>query len=241
MTPHPKLEGTIFTAAEEIKKAGGKCLPIQCDIRDENSVKNAIDQCAKEFGGIDILINNASAIYKTPVEDTETKKFDLAMTINTRGTFLCSKYCIPYLKKAENPHILSISPPLGMGDPNVNWFARVGTGYVLAKYGMTLLTHGMAEELENYKIGCNTLWPRTAIATAAVQNLLGGGPVVNCSRTPEIMADAAYFILTSNSKKTNDKFFMDDEVLAANRVYDLSKYKVNANVKDHELIIDFMC
>ena len=128
-----------------------------------------------------------------------------------------------------------------MGDPKVNWFARVGTGYVLAKYGMTLLTHGMAEELENYGIGCNTLWPRTAIATAAVQNLLGGGPVINCSRTPDIMADAAHIILTSNAKKTNDKFFMDDEVLAGVGIYDLQKYKVNPNVKDHELIIDFMC
>ena len=241
VTPHPKLEGTIYTAAEEIKKAGGKCLPIQCDIRDEKSVKEAVEKCVKEFGGIDILINNASAIYKTPVAETETKKFDLAMQINTRGTFLCSKYCIPHLRNAKNPHILTISPPLGMGDPKVNWFARVGTGYVLAKYGMTLLTHGMAEELENDGIACNTLWPRTAIATAAVKNLLGGGPVVNKSRTPDIMGDAAYVILTSDAKKTTDQFFMDDEVLAAVGVKDLTKYKVNKDVKDHDLIIDFMC
>ena len=221
VTPHPKLEGTIFTAAEKIRKAGGKCLPIQCDIRDEKSVKEAVDKCAKEFGGIDILINNASAIYKTPIEETETKRFDLAMSINTRGTFLCSKYCIPYLKNSSNPHILTISPPLNMGDPKINWFARVGTGYVLAKYGMTLITHGLAEELENYGIGCNTLWPRTAIATAAVNNLLGGGPVINASRTVDIMADSAYIILTSNSKKTNDQFFMDDEVLAGVGITDL--------------------
>ena len=130
---------------------------------------------------------------------------------------------------------------MGMGDPKANWFGRLGTGYVLAKYGMTLLTHGMSEELENDGIGCNTLWPRTAIATAAVQNLLGGGPVVDRSRTPEIMADAAYVILTSNSRKTNDQFFMDDEVLAAVGVKDLQKYKVNPDVKDHELVYDFMC
>ena len=142
--PHPKLEGTIYTAAEDIRKAGGKCLPIQCDIRDEESVKAAVAATVAMFGGIDICINNASAIYQTPVEDTSTKQFDLSMSINTRGTFLCSKHCIPHLKEAINPHILTISPPLGMGDSNVNWFARVGTGYVLAKYGMTLLTHGMS-------------------------------------------------------------------------------------------------
>ena len=195
----------------------------------------------KEFGGIDICINNASAIYQLPLEDTPVKQFDLSMSINTRGTFLCSKYCIPHLKESKNPHILTISPPLGMGDPKINWFARTGTGYVLAKYGMTLLTHGMAKELEDYGIGCNTLWPRTAIATAAVQNLLGGDTVINGSRTPEIMGDAAYTILTSDAKKTNDMFFMDDEVLAAVGVVDLSKYKVNPKIKDHELIIDFMC
>lgn len=215
VTPHPKLAGTIYTAAEEIRKAGGKCLPIKCDIRDEKSVQDAVEQCVKEFGGIDICINNASAIYQTPVEDTATKQFDLAMTINTRGTFVVSKACIPYLKESKNPHILTISPPLGMGDPNVNWFARIGTGYVLAKYGMTLLTHGMAKELEDYRIGCNTLWPRTAIATAAVQNLLGGDSSMNGSRTPEIMADSAYVILTSNSQKTTDQFFIDDHVLAS--------------------------
>lgn len=203
--PHPKLEGTIYTAAEEIRKAGGKCLPIQCDIRDDKSVQAAVEKTVKEFGGIDILVNNASALYQTPVEDTSTKQFDLAMQINTRGTFLCSKYCIPHLRNSKNPHILTISPPLNMGgDPKVNWFARVGSGYVLAKYGMTLLTHGMAEELRDDNIACNTLWPRTAIATAAVKNLLGGGPTVDNSRTPEIMGDSAYVILTSESASTTD-------------------------------------
>ena len=164
------------------------------------------------------------------------------MTINTRGTFIVSKACIPYLKEAKNPHILTISPPLGMGgDPNINWFARVGTGYVLAKYGMTLLTHGMAKELEDYKIGCNTLWPRTAIATAAVQNLLGGDSSMNGSRTPEIMADSAHVILTSNSELTNDKFFIDDHVLASVGVTDMSKYRCNPKLREDQLVPDFMC
>lgn len=187
-------------------------------------------------------MNNASAIYQTPVEDTATKSFDLAMTINTRGTFLCSKHCIPHLKKAKNPHILTISPPLDMGgDPKVNWFARVGTGYVLAKYGMTLLTHGMSKELEDDKIACNTLWPRTAIATAAVQNLLGGDESMNGSRTPEIMADSAHVILTSDSAQTTDNFFIDDHVLASVGVTNLQKYKCNPALRDDQLVIDFMC
>ena len=239
--PHPKLAGTIYTAAEEVRAAGGKCLPIQCDIRDEKSVQAAVDATVKEFGGIDILINNASAIYQTPVEDTATKSFDLAMAINTRGTFLCSKLCIPHLKEAKNPHILTISPPLGMGDNGVNWFARVGTGYVLAKYGMTLVTHGLSKELEDYSIGCNTLWPRTAVATAAVQNLLGGDDTMNGSRKPEIMADSAYVILTSKSTETNDKFFIDDEVLAAVGVTNLEKYKCDPKLRDDQLVVDFMC
>lgn len=141
VTPHPKLEGTIYTAAEDIKKAGGQCLPVQCDIRDEASVKAAVDKAVETFGGIDILVNNASAIYQSPVETTSAKQFDLAMNINTRGTFLCSKYCIPHLRKSKNPHILTISPPLYIATQKINWFGMVGTGYVLAKYGMTLVTH----------------------------------------------------------------------------------------------------
>ena len=175
------------------------------------------------------------------MEDTATKSFDLAMAINTRGTFLCSKLCIPHLKEAKNPHILTISPPLGMGDNGVNWFARVGTGYVLAKYGMTLVTHGLSKELEDYSIGCNTLWPRTAVATAAVQNLLGGDDTMNGSRKPEIMADSAYVILTSKSTETNDKFFIDDEVLAAVGVTNLEKYKCDPKLRDDQLVVDFMC
>ena len=167
--PHPKLEGTIHTAAEEIRKAGGKCLPIQCDIRDEKSVKDAVELTVKTFGGIDILVNNASALYMSKCEETNMKTYDLAMSINSRGTFLCSKYCIPHLKKSANPHILTISPPLyAATDSKINWYARIGIGYTLAKLGMTLITHGLAEELRSDNIGCNTLWPRTMIATAAV-------------------------------------------------------------------------
>ena len=173
--PHPKLEGTIYTAAEEIKKAGGKCLPIACDIRDEKSVKDAIELTVKTFGGIDILVNNASALYMSKAEETSMKQYDLAMSINTRGTFLCSKYCIPHLRNAKNPHILTISPPLyAITDPKLNWYARIGVGYALAKFGMTLVTHGLAEELQGDGIACNTLWPRTSIATAAVSNILAG-------------------------------------------------------------------
>mmetsp|Transcript_3321 Transcript_3321/g.3296 ORF Transcript_3321/g.3296 Transcript_3321/m.3296 type:complete len:163 (+) Transcript_3321:445-933(+) len=162
------------------------------------------------------------------------------MSINTRGTFLCSKYCIPHLKKSKNPHILSISPPLYMANDKVNWFERVGTGYVLAKYGMTLITHGLSGELKD-KVGCNTLWPRTSIATAAVKNLLGGDSSVGASRTPEIMADSAYIILTSKAKTTNGNYFMDDEVLASSGVVDLSKYKVDPKRLENELLTDYMC
>ena len=168
MTPQAKLEGTIYTAAKEIEEAGGRALPIQCDIRDADSVQAAINKTVETFGGIDILINNASAINPTGVEDMEVKRFDLIQQINTRGTFVCSKFCIPHLRKSKNPHILTISPPLYMGSDQVNWFAKMGTGYVLGKYAMTLITHGLAGELKDDGIACNTLWPRTAVQTAAV-------------------------------------------------------------------------
>mmetsp|Transcript_47965 Transcript_47965/g.35161 ORF Transcript_47965/g.35161 Transcript_47965/m.35161 type:complete len:164 (+) Transcript_47965:444-935(+) len=162
------------------------------------------------------------------------------MSINTRGTFLCSKYCIPHLKKSANPHILTISPPLYMATDKINWFERVGTGYVLAKYGMTLISHGLSGELKDFGVGCNTLWPRTSIATAAVRNLLGGDDAVRTSRTPDIMADSAYIILTSKAKATTGNYFLDDEVLASVGVQDLSKYRVNKNGKDYEMIPDYM-
>lgn len=166
-TPNPKLPGTIFTAAEEIEKKGGKALAISCDIRDEKSVQAAVDQAVAKFGGIDILINNASAISLTPTDKLDMKRYDLMHSINTRGTFLCSKLCLPHLKKAKNPHILNISPPLNIFSTGTNWFAP-HCGYTMAKYGMTLCAYGMAEEFAPFNIAVNTLWPRTAIATAAV-------------------------------------------------------------------------
>lgn len=191
-----------------------------------------------KFGGIDILINNASAIYQQTVETTTMKQYDLATSINTRGTFMCAKLCIPHLLKAENPHILTISPPKDMGP--INWFARIGTGYVLAKYGMTLVTYGLSEEQADNGVGCNTLWPRTSIATAAVQNLLGGDDTMAGSRVVEIMSDAAHVILTSDAKKTNGQFFIDDEVLAATGVTDFAKYKVDPKMPESQLVPDFM-
>jgi len=241
--PHPKLEGTIYTAAKEIEKAGGKCLPIQCDIRDEKSVSAAIELTVKTFGGIDILVNNASALYMSKAEDTSMKQYDLAMSINTRGTFLCSKYCIPHLRKSKNPHILTISPPLNaVADPKINWYARIGIGYALAKLGMTLVTHGLAEELQGDGIACNTLWPRTSIATAAVSNILAGDMGMKKSRSPLIMADAAYEILTSDSKKTTDQFFFDDEVLLSvyGQDFNLDQYRMVKEAKDTDLLTDFM-
>lgn len=242
--PHPKLEGTIHTAAEEIRKAGGKCLPIQCDIRDEKSVKDAVELTVKTFGGIDILVNNASALYMSKAEETSMKQYDLAMSINSRGTFLVSKYCIPHLKKSKNAHILTISPPLyAATDPKVNWYARIGIGYTIAKLGMTLITHGLAEELRDDGIACNTLWPRTMIATAAVQNLLGGDESMRKSRTPDIMGDAAYEIITSVSRSTTDQCFFDDEVLLSvyGQELDIGKYRCMKDGKETDLVTDFIC
>jgi len=198
VTDQPTLAGTIYTAAKEVEAAGGKCLPIMCDIRDEQSVKDAVAKTVETFGGIDVLINNASAVQQASVEEMTMKKFDLIQGVNSRGTFLASKYCIPHLRKSKNPHILTTSPPLYMGTmPEINWFERSGTGYVLGKYGMTLVTHGLAGELRADGIACNCLWPRTSISTAAVSNILGGDFAMKHSRTPEIMADAAHVILTS--------------------------------------------
>jgi citronellol/citronellal dehydrogenase len=238
--PNPKLPGTIFSAAAEIEKAGGKALPIQCDIRDEKSVQAAIDATVAKFGGIDILINNASAIALTPTDKTDMKRYDLIHSINTRGTFLVSKLALPHLKKATNPHILNISPPLGIFDHGVNWFAP-HCAYTMAKYGMTLCAYGMSEEFAPFKIGVNTLWPRTAIATAAVQNLLGGDASIKMSRKPEIMADAAYEILTSKSDEITGKYFMDDEVLISGGAMELSKYACVEGTRDDELLADYFC
>jgi citronellol/citronellal dehydrogenase len=233
--PHPKLPGTIYSAAEEIEKAGGKALPCLVDVRDEAQVIEAVKKAVETFGGVDILVNNASAISLTGTLETPMKRFDLMHQINTRGTFLCSQVCIPYLAKAENPHILNLSPPITSIE--TKWFAP-HVAYTMAKFGMSLCVLGMAEELRSKRIAVNALWPRTVIATAAVQNLLGGDDVMKGSRTPDIMADAAHVILTMNSSdpKATGQFFVDDDVLLAAGVTDLSKY---ASVPGADLIPDF--
>jgi len=220
--PHPKLEGTIFTAAAEIEAAGGKALPLVVDVRDEDAVADAVARAVAAFGGVDVLVNNASAIMLTGTLQTAMKRFDLMHQVNTRGTFLCSQKCLPHLKKAPNPHILNLSPPLNL---NPRWFAN-HVAYTMAKYGMSLCVLGMAEEFRRDGVAVNALWPRTAIATAAVQNLLGGDAMMNASRKVEIMADAAWYILTKDSRGTTGNFFIDDEVLAAEGITDLDAYAV---------------
>lgn len=236
VTEQKNLPGTIYSAAEEIKKAGGKALPIACDIRDEESVKKAVDLAVKTFGGIDILVNNASAINLFPTEELDMKKYDLMHNINTRGTFLCSKLCLPHLIKSTNPHILVLSPPLNQITEE-KWF-KDHVAYSIAKFGMTLCVLGMSAEFKKYNIAVNSLWPRTAIATAAVNNLLGGEAVMKISRTVDIMSDAAYVILTSDSTKTTGQYFVDDEVLASEGVTDFTKYNADRNSKMQDLQAD---
>jgi citronellol/citronellal dehydrogenase len=218
--PHPKLEGTVYTAAEQIEAAGGAALPIVGDIRDEAQVLAAVEQAVERFGGIDVLVNNASAIALQGTEQLEMKRYDLMQDINTRGTFVCAKACVPHLKRGENPHVLTLSPPIDL-DPK--WLAHHGA-YTLAKYGMTLLTLGMAAEFREDGIAFNTLWPRTLIATAAVQNLLGGDEAMKRSRRPEIYADAAYAILTRPSRECTGNAFLCEDVLAEAGVTDLEPY-----------------
>jgi citronellol/citronellal dehydrogenase len=221
--PHPKLDGTIYTAAEDIERAGGKALPLVVDVRDEAMVRDALGRTAQTFGGIDIVVNNASAIQLTPVVDTDMKRFDLMHQINARGTFMVSKWAIPYLEQANNPHILMISPPLDMKE---KWFAPY-TGYAMAKFGMSLVVLGLAGELRPKGIAVNALWPRTVIATAAVQNLLGGDAMVRKARKPEIMADAACSIFSSSSRELTGRFLIDDSFLAENGIEDLEHYRVD--------------
>ena len=230
--PHPKLQGTIYTAAEEIRAAGGKALPLVCDIRDEAQVIAAIDQTVAEFGGIDVCVNNASAISLTNSQATDMKRYDLMMGINSRGTFMVSKYCIPHLKKSDNPHILMLSPPL---DTNVKWFEH-STAYTMAKFGMSMVVLGLSGELKRAGIAVNALWPRTTIATAAVGNLLGGDAMIRCSRTPEIMGDAAHAILTKPSREFTGQFCIDDKVLYAAGVTDFEHYRVDPSA---QLMSDF--
>jgi citronellol/citronellal dehydrogenase len=230
--PHPKLQGTIYTAAEEIEAAGGKALPVVCDIRSEEQVAEAVEQGADHFGGIDICVNNASAIGLTPTLQTPMKRFDLMHQVNTRGTFLVSKTCIPYLMKSGNPHILNLSAPLNMEE---KWFAP-HVAYTMAKFGMSMCVLGMAGEFREQGIAVNALWPRTTIATAAVQNLLGGDELTRRSRKPEIMGDAAHVILTKPSREFTGNFCIDDEVLESAGVSDLSVYAVDPSA---ELAPDF--
>lgn len=219
---NPKLGGTIFSAAKEVVEAGGNALPIQCDIRFEDQVEAAVAKTVDVFGGIDILINNASAISLSTVEKTEPKRYDLLQDINVRGTFFVSRACIPYLKKGTNAHILNLSPPVSMLP---KWFGA-HLAYTLSKYNMSMIAMGLAEELKKYKIAANTLWPKTTIATAAVQNLLGGDMLMQMSRKPEIIADAAYHILSRPSETCTGNFFIDEEVLAEEGITDLEKYSV---------------
>jgi citronellol/citronellal dehydrogenase len=228
--PNPKLPGTIHSAAEEIKAAGGKALPLSVDIREEAAVLEAVRRAVAEFGGIDIVVNNASAISMTDTEHTPMKRYDLMNQVNARGTYVCTQACLPELKKAaaagRNPHVLNMSPPLSMKQ---HWFAP-HTAYTMAKYGMSMCTLGHSGEFAKYGIAVNSLWPRTAINTAALQ-MIPGVDVSRC-RNPEILADAAYFILTSDAKAGTGNFYIDDELLAAHGVTDLDAYAVRPGTKD---------
>jgi len=224
---NPKLGGTIFSAANEIEEAGGKALAVQCDIRFEDQIKNAVEKAVKTFGGIDILINNASAISLTPVEQTEQKAFDLMFDINVKGTFFVSKASIPFLKKGTNAHILNLSPPINLDQ---KWLTN-HVAYTMSKYNMTMIALGLAGELKKYNIAANTLWPRTTIATAAVRNLLGGEMLMNMSRTPAILADSAFYILQRPSAECTGNTFVDEEVLAEEGITDLEKYAVKRGEK----------
>jgi citronellol/citronellal dehydrogenase len=234
--PHPKLPGTIHTAGAAIEEAGGRALPIVGDVRDEASVAEAVERTAEHFGAIDVCVNNASAIQLTSIEATQPRRYDLMQSVNSRATFVTTRACIPHLKRGSNPHILSLSPPLDL-DPR--WLGAHAP-YTLSKYGMSLLTLGAAEELREAGVAANGLWPRSVIATAAVQNLLGGDTVMARARTPEIVADAAYAILTQPARECTGNLFIDDEVLATLAeppVSDLRRYR--ASDTDEELLPDF--
>jgi citronellol/citronellal dehydrogenase len=230
--PHPKLPGTIYSAAKEIEEAGGKALPLVVDVRDEANVAEAIERTAAKFGGIDICVNNASAIQLTPTTMTDMKRYDLMHQINTRGTFMVSKYCIPYLKKAANPHILNLSPPLDMSE---RWFSG-HVAYTMAKYGMSMCVLGMAGELRPDGVAVNALWPRTGIATAAIRNALAGDEGMKMCRTVEIMADAAHVILTKPAREFTGQFCIDDTLLWDSGVRDFDKYRVDPT---RDLMPDF--
>lgn len=222
ITEDSRLGGTIFSAAAEIEAAGGKALPVQVDIRNEEQISYAVQQAADVFGGIDIVINNASAIQLTPTEQTETKKFDLMQNINIRGSFLVVKHCLPYLRKSTNPHILTLSPPINL---NAKWLGGY-IPYTITKYSMSLLALGWAAEFKAVPIASNALWPKTTIDTAAVRNLLGGEALAKMSRTPEILADSAYYILSKSAAECTGNTFLDEDLLAQEGITDLDKYAV---------------
>ena len=221
--PHPLLEGTIYSAVEDIEAAGGQGLACIVDVRKEELVEKAVEEAVQRFGGIDILINNASALSLTGTLKTSMKRYDLMHQVNVRGTYLTSQKCLPYLLKAENPHILNLSPPLNL-DPK--WFQNY-CAYTMTKYGMSMCVLGMAEEFRKEGVGVNALWPRTTIATAAVKNILGGSGMMQQSRTPEIVADAAHWILTQKSTECTGNFFLDEDVLQGAGVSDFKKYAVD--------------
>lgn len=230
--PDPRLPGTIHSAVEEINAAGGRGLACVCDVRFDDQIRSAVAQTVETFGGIDILVNNASALFLARTLDTPAKRFDLIHSINVRGTFLTSQACLPHLQRAANPHILNLSPPLNF---EARWFAP-HLAYSLSKFGMSLCVLGMAEEFRSVGIAVNALWPRTAIATAAVRNLLGGDDSIRRCRKPEIVADAARAILTRSSRECTGQFFIDDDVLRAAGIQDLSNYAVDPTA---ELLPDF--
>jgi citronellol/citronellal dehydrogenase len=230
--PHPKLPGTVPSAVEDMKSAGGNALGCIADIRDEEQIAAAVASAVETFGGIDILVNNASAIFLAGTADTPAKRFDLMHGVNARGTFLTTQHCLPHLLKAENAHVLNISPPLNM---NPNWFSN-HVAYTMAKYGMSMCVLGMAEEFKRKKIAVNALWPRTAIATAAIANILGGEDMMKMCRKPEIMADAAHAIFNRDSATTTGNFFIDDEVLQEDGVTDMEQYAVTPGA---DLMPDF--
>lgn len=230
--PDPRLPGTIYTAADEIEAAGGKALPVTCDIRFEEQVQSAVDQAVAQFGGIDICVNNASAIFPRGVLDTPMKRFDLMHQVNTRGTYLVSKICLPHLLKAENPHVLNLSPPLDMAE---KWFAP-HTAYSMAKFGMSLCVLGMAGEFRNAGVAFNALWPRTAIATAAIKNVLAGEEGMKLCRTTDILADAAALVFSRPAREFTGNFLIDDTFLYANGVTDFDQYRVD---KSQPLLPDF--
>jgi citronellol/citronellal dehydrogenase len=233
-TPDPRLEGTIYTACEQIEKVGGKAFAIVGDVRDDQAVENAVTHTVATFGGIDLCLNNASAIDLSGTESIAMKRYDLMQDINTRGTFLLSKACIPHLKRSNNPHILTLSPPINLGSRYVGG----SLAYTIAKYGMSLCTLGLSQELAGVGIAVNSLWPRTTIATAAVRNLLGGDAALARARSPEIMADAANAIFRRSSRECTGNFFMDDEVLAEEGITDLASYGGVPDKLDLDIFLD---